>query len=192
MSTQLNDPIIRERLKAYLHTLPVKPRAILEELHVHKGNAIADIVAVYKEPHCFEIKGETDNISRILTQGKYYDLVFKKITLVTTNNHLKKALKMAPSHWGVIVVFLDNDLVKLKHIRKTSANPKFCKKLALLTLWKEEMLRVGSINEIDLPKRINKLEIVSELANHLTINKISSEIANSLLERTETINSHST
>lgn len=190
MNIQLNDPIIREKLKAYLKALPIKPRALLEELHVHRGNAIADVVAVYKEPHCFEIKGETDNVSRVQSQGKYYDLAFKKITLVTTQNHLDKALYVTPSHWGIIVAFVKNNQVKFRHVRKTSTNPNFCKKLALLTLWKEEMLNVGNLNEIELPKRINKQELVSELANHLTINKVNTEIANSLLKRTEATYSH--
>jgi hypothetical protein len=109
----LNDPTIRTNLKEYLLNLLVKPRTIIDELHVHKGNAIADIVAVYKEPHCFEIKGETDNISRLKFQGKFYDLVFKKITLVTTQNHLQNAINTIPPHWGVLLAFNKSEQVKL-------------------------------------------------------------------------------
>ncbi|WP_166110507.1 sce7726 family protein [Pseudoalteromonas sp. Z9A5] len=184
MSSQLNDPVIRCKLKSYLESLPVKPRAVIDELHVHRGNAIADVVAVYKEPHCFEIKGETDNIYRLKSQGKFYDLVFKKITLVTTENHLKNALASTPNHWGIIVAFLDQGKVKFRHLRKTKSNPHFSKKYALLTLWKQEMLNVGSLNKIELPKKINKSELVLELANHLTKEKVNTEIANSLFSRT--------
>jgi len=183
MKIQLNDPVIRKKLKSYLNSLPVKPRTIVDELHVHRGNAIADVVAVYKEPHCFEIKGETDSIYRLQSQGKFYDLVFKKITLVTTQNHLKKALESTPQHWGIIIAFLDKEKVKFRHVRKTKSNPSFCKKLALLTLWKQEMLNVSSLNKIELPKKINKQELVLELANNLTIEKVNTEIANSLFKR---------
>ena len=183
MNIQLNDPVIRKKLKSYLNSLPVKPRTIVDELHVHRGNAIADVVAIYKELHCFEIKGETDNIYRLQSQGKFYDSVFKKITLVTTRNHLKKALESTPGHWGIIVAFEDSAKVKFKHIRKTTSNPWFCKKLALLTLWKQEMLNVSDLNKIELPKKINKQQLVSALANNLTIEKVNYGIANSILER---------
>lgn len=184
MKIVLNDPVIRQKLKSYLKNLPVKPRAIVDELHVHRGNAIADVVAVYKEPHCFEIKGETDNIARLLIQGKFYDLVFKKISLVTTENHLKKALNIIPDYWGVLVAYTNEAEVKFRHHRKASSNPNFVKEVALLTLWKQEMLNVSSTNNIEIPKKINKQELVSELANNLTLKKVNTEIANSLFKRT--------
>ena len=184
MKTILNDPIIRKKLKTYLNALAIKPRAIVDELHVHKGNAIADVVAVYKEAHCFEIKGETDNINRLLTQGKFYDLVFKKISLVTTENHLKKALKVIPDHWGILLASSNKGIVKLRHYRKATSNPFFVKEVALLTLWKQEMLDVSNNHDIKLPQKINKQELVSEIASNLTLKKINTEIANSLFNRT--------
>jgi hypothetical protein len=183
MKTVLNDPTIREKLKSYLISLPVKPRAVVDELHVHRGNAIADVVAVYKELHCFEIKGETDNVNRLLTQGKFYDLVFKKISLVTTENHLKKSLKVIPKYWGILIAYNDNGAVKLRHYRKASSNPHFVKEVALLTLWKQEMLNVSNNNNINLPKKLNKQELVSELANNLSLKKVNTEIADSLFDR---------
>lgn len=179
----LNDPVIRAKLKSYLLSLPTKPRAIIDELHVHKGNAIADVVAVYKEPHCFEIKGKTDNIHRLKTQGEFYNQVFKRITLVTTENHLKKAEKNIPKYWGIIIAFRKAGSVKFRHYRKTDSNPLFNKELALYTLWREEMLDLSSKNKIELPKNINKQEIASEIANNLTLNEVNAEIANTLFKR---------
>jgi hypothetical protein len=184
MKIVLNDPAIRKKLKSYLSSLPVKPRAIVDELHVHRGNAIADVVAIYKESHCFEIKGETDNVSRLLTQGKYYDLAFKKVSLVTTENHLKKALSIIPEHWGILIAYDTESNVRLANYRKAASNPFFVKEVALLTLWKQEMLDVSNNNDIELPKRINKQELVTELANNLTLKKVNTEIANSLFNRT--------
>ena len=66
---ELNDARIREALLRKLAKQKVKPRAVLEELHVHNGRAIADVVTLHAEAHCYEIKGETDRIERILTQG---------------------------------------------------------------------------------------------------------------------------
>lgn len=179
----LNDSVIRARLKVYLSGLPVPPRAVIDELHVHKGNAIADVVAVYKEAHCYEIKGETDNISRLKSQGGYYDLVFKRISLVTTDNHLANAIKTTPPHWGIMIAFEKDGAVKLKHYRKAKSNPSFNKEVALYTLWRQEMLNVSAENKIELPKKINKQEIAYTIANELTANEVNTSIADSLLNR---------
>jgi len=184
----LNDSTIRAKLKDYLLNLAVKPRAIIDELHVHKGNAIADVVAVYKEPHCYEIKGVTDNIYRLRTQGKFYDLVFKKISLVTTKNHLKNAIATTPRHWGIIIASNIDNNVKLNHYRKALPNPYFNKKMALHTLWRQEMLNVTDLNKIKLPKKTNKQELVSEISNNLTLKEVNTAIANSLFNRVITQN----
>ena len=42
---------------------------------------------------------------------------------------------------------------------------------------------VSNNNNIDLPKKINKRELVSELANNLSLKKVNTEIANSLFDR---------
>ncbi len=137
---QLNDKEIRASLIVKLQNQTIRPRAIVEELRVHNGNAIADVVALYSEAHCFEIKGDADKVERILTQGKYYNLSFRKITLVTTLKHVKKALKLAPAYWGVMVAEDHDCQVKIKYIRRAKNNPNFDKTTALLTLWKDEML----------------------------------------------------
>jgi hypothetical protein len=138
----LDDKLIRANLIGRLNNQTRKPKAIIEELHVHNGNAIADVVALYKEAHCFEIKGDSDKIERVIKQGHYYNLSFRKITLVTTIKHLDKAIDILPEFWGIMVAKRKNGKVLLKHIRKTKNNPDFNKSLALLTLWKSEMLNL--------------------------------------------------
>jgi len=139
---KLDDKQIRSSLIRKLKSQPVKPKAVLEELRVHNGNAIADVVALYRDAHCFEIKGDGDKIERILKQGHYYNLSFRKITLVTTIKHLKKALSISPDFWGIITAEIKDDQISLKHIRRAKANSNFDKSLALMTLWKSEMLNL--------------------------------------------------
>ena len=90
----LNDTNIREALLRKLGRQTRRPRAVLQELHVHNGRAIADVVTLHSEAHCYEIKGATDRIARITVQGKYYNAVFRRITLVTTECNLRRALKL--------------------------------------------------------------------------------------------------
>jgi hypothetical protein len=136
----LNDKDIRKPLVDKLNSLSIKPKAIIEELRVHNGNAIADVVALYKDAHCFEIKGDGDKVERIVKQGSYYDLSFRKITLVTTKKHLPKAEKIAPSYWGIMIAESSDSDVVIKYYRPAKLNPNFEKNIALLTLWKNEML----------------------------------------------------
>ncbi len=161
--------------------MPTKPKAIIEELRVHNGNAIADVVALYKEAHCFEIKGDGDKIERIATQGRFYDFSFRKITLVTTTKHLSKAETIAPNYWGLMVASDTNNRVTVRHIRPAQINPNFHKNLALLTLWKAEMLE---LLESQKKHKTKKREFLAELisANKRKI-ELSSNICSTLLQR---------
>lgn len=173
----LNDPEIRAALKEYLMRLPKKPNAILDELHVHKGNAIADVVAIYKEPHCYEIKGDNDSIVRIERQGHYYDLVFNRITLFTTKKHLNNAMKKAPKHWGVSVVSHDGKKYKIEHHRKASNNPFYNKEKAMQTLWRPEMLSIIHEHKLNISTKLNKNELASQLAMSLNKDVVNATLA---------------
>lgn len=172
---RLNDIEIRQALIHKLKAQTVKPRAIVEELRVHNGNAIADVVALYNEAHCYEIKGEDDKIERVLVQGKFYNSSFRKITLVTTAKHLAKAESICPEYWGIIISFYSNEVVKFKHVRKAKINPEFSKELALLTLWKSEMLSI-----LEEPKHQRKPRDI--LAQLISNNKKKAELSNDICD----------
>lgn len=167
---RLNDFEIRKALVQKLETQTVKPRAIVEELRVYNGNAIADVVALYSEAHCYEIKGVDDKIERVLVQGKFYNSSFRKITLVTTENHLSKALSICPDCWGIVVAFSSAGVIRFRHIRRAKTNPDFSKELALLTLWKSEMLSI-----LEEPKHQRKPRDV--LAQLISSNKKKAELS---------------
>lgn len=139
----LKDKHIRFALKQ--HLLKRRPAAskILEELRIQNGNAIADVVAFYKEMHCYEIKGETDNVSRLTRQSGFYNLVFPKLTAVITKNHLKWAENNLPPYWGIILASEHGPDVILKYQRGAKLNPQFDKEMALMTLWKDELVNIA-------------------------------------------------
>lgn len=172
----LKDQQIRMALIAKLKNASLPPKAIIEELRVHNGNAIADVVALYSEAHCYEIKGETDKIARVSRQSRFYDFSFRKITLVTTQNHQINAEKYSPAHWGIIIAHHNTDSIKFKHYRKARNNPKFNKELALMTLWKSEML---SLLEEDSFSRKSR----SFLANMISMAKKKEELSTAICEQ---------
>ncbi|MDC5809276.1 sce7726 family protein [Vibrio europaeus] len=180
---KLNDREIRSSLLRYLSSLTHRPSKIFEELHIHRGNAIADVVALHKEPHCYEIKGDNDNISRLKKQGYYYDLAFRKITLVTTRKKLNKALAECPHYWGVIIAEIDKETVKLKHYRKANVSPFYSKEVALQTLWKEEMFQMAEECNLDIDKKLNKVSLAKDIALKTTIQGVQETISKALIHR---------
>ena len=178
-----NDIDIRPCLIDFLNSKALKPRCILEELHVHRGNAIADIVTVHSEAHCYEIKGDKDKIERLAKQGEYYNKVFRRISLVTTERKLNEAMKKTPTFWGIIVAYNSQGEMKFKHIRKTSTNPYFDKELALATLWKSELTNLNEEMKLAIPSKTNKRDFASELSGKMNKLQINRSIANLLVTR---------
>lgn len=176
----LNDLVIREALLRKLNSQKPKPRAIVEELHVHNGRAIADVVTLHSEAHCYEIKGETDRIERITAQGAYYNAAFRRITLVTTESNLKRARKLAPRFWGILVAIEDDGAVRFRHIRAAQLNSKFEKQSAAMTLWKSEMLELVSEPGAERKPRRLLAELIAKTRREL---QLSTSICNLLLGR---------
>jgi len=178
--SKLTDKEIRQALKAYLNEL--SPKAVLEELRVHNGNAVADVVAIDDCAHCYEIKGETDEIRRILKQGAFYDQVFPKITLVTTLNHLASASRLAPQHWGVIVAEHGGSGPILRQHRQARESSSYDKRLALLTLWRSELVDLCNVRELKAEK-LSRARLSDMIAEDSEANDVSRMIGQLLAQR---------
>ncbi len=165
----LNDATIREALLRKLERQKSRPRAVLQELHVHNGKAIADVVTLHSEAHCYEIKGATDRIERITAQGVYYNAVFRRITLVTTECNLTRALRLAPRFWGIMVAITDGKDVRFRHVRAATLNPNFEKQSAAMTLWKSEMLELVSVHGAERKPRRLLAQLIAETRRELDL-----------------------
>jgi hypothetical protein len=165
----LNDACIRKSLLRKLARQKARPRAVLEELHVHNGRAIADVVTLQSEAHCYEIKGARDRIERITVQGNYYNAAFRRITLVTTECNLRRARKLAPKFWGIMVAIEQGETVRFRHVRAARRNPHFEKQSAAMTLWKSEML--GLVQEPGAERKPRRLlaELIAETRRELEL-----------------------
>ena len=181
----LNDREIRPSLINYLNNAHMKPIGVIQELPICFGNAIADVVSINnKTLHCYEIKGETDSISRIQHQALYYNQSFRKITLVTTTNHINYALNSIPECWGIILVeYKNNNSVSFKNLRKASNNPVFSKEKALQTLWKDELLSIAEKENIKVSTKMNKNSISSVVSSLLSTDYIGRYISSIISSR---------
>lgn len=178
----LYDKQIRQALILRLNKQNNTPKAIIEELRVHNGNAIADVVALYKEAHCYEIKGDGDKIQRAVKQGYSFNLAFRKITIVTTSKHLRKAMEVLPHFWGIMIAEEKNDAISLRYVRRALKNPTFDKKVASLTLWKEEMLALVDEKDSSV-KRKNRAFLANLISQCKRKKELSNAISNMLLRR---------
>jgi hypothetical protein len=185
---KLTDKEIRHALLANLGRRANPPHAILEEVHVCNGNAIADVVAVYKAMHCYEIKGETDSINRILRQSQYYDQAFPLISLVTTANHLRRAEIIVPKHWGIVLANSSPSAsVTFKYVRGAARNPSYLPEIALLSLWRSELIKFPNLSNASLEK-MNRQKIAALIASNVPAGVINQLAGQALAAR----NSNST
>lgn len=179
----LTDKEIRQALVSSLEKRKRPPEAILQEVHVCNGNAIVDVVAVYKSLHCYEIKGETDSVHRLQRQSQYYDQAAPIISLVTTTNHLRRAKDILPGHWGIIVAKLSKaGKIQLRYERGASKNPAYKPEIALLSLWRSEMINLPNLVELSLEK-MNRQKIAEFFASTTSVNIVNQTVGQILSAR---------
>lgn len=182
--TTLNDKKIRAAIKGMLATQAKKPRRVLDELHVHNSNAIVDIAAIYKTIHGFEIKGESDKVSRAFKQAQFYELTIPRLTLVTTINHIEWAQRNLEPHWGIILVKPDkSNNIQFKNIRAAKVNKRLSKEIALLTLWKSELIEIASNWATSNLASKTRQELTKIIADNSTKNETLEAIATKLATR---------
>jgi hypothetical protein len=186
----LKDAEIRNALVQHLNSRSPRPTRILQELHVHNGNAIADVVAFYKQMHCYEIKGETDSIQRIIKQAEVYSHSFPKLTLVLTTKHVRWALRNLPEYWGIMVAIELGDRVAFKYERKASNNPDFVTDKALMMLWRQELLDVSEKMGVVLKKSGNRNDFAKTLGSFVNKNDALAQIQSAILNRTNELLLH--
>lgn len=180
----LNDFNIRQHLKKFLSQKHPKPEKIIDELRIHNGNAIADVVTIHKTLHCYEIKGDSDSIARAQQQAEFYNTFFPKITLVTTEKHYKNALKKIPFFWGIIICKLTSDGIKFEYLRKSKSNLTINKKLALLSLWKSELEELSKELNIQNLKKNNTRDIfATKISQKITLETLKKNTSQIILKR---------
>jgi hypothetical protein len=186
VSVYLSDATIRAELLNRLKRNVCDPEHIVEELRIHDGNAIADVVACnLKMMHCYEIKSDLDKIERVIAQAAYFNLAFPKLTLVTTEKHLAKAEELTPSFWGIMLASPKKRRVVLKSVRKHSHNPAFSKYKALKSLWKNELFDL--LSHVEIPKKkLNRSQMAKEISNKMTKQSINIAISEKIRTRKRT------
>lgn len=156
----------------------------LEEVELNGGEVRADLVDV-REMHCYEIKSETDSLRRLIGQGSRYARVFDRITLVTAERHLKKALPLLPPWWGIMVV-PEIEGGEFKMIRTAKPNKRHEPQVLATLLKRDEALSL--LGELGLARgwKSKSLYLIhAHLADLLSIEELRNRVRSYLIRRAE-------
>ena len=120
-----------------------------------------------------------------MTQGAYYNAVFRWITLVTTECNLLRALKLAPQFWGIMVAVADGEAVRFRHVRAATLNPNFEKQSAAMTLWKSEMLELVSEPGAERKPRRQLAQLIADTQRDFELSKSICDLLFGRLQRAQ-------
>lgn len=179
----LSDLLIRTELKNFLLNRKYKPRAIIDELRVHNGNAIADLVTIHSKMHCYEIKSDLDSLYRLADQARMYAMTFPFVTVVVSRKHLDGVIKVIPSSCGILCAEFRNGKIKFQYIRKAELNKEINMVGALKMFWRDELCQIYyQIKNMEPKKSYTRDRLILELSDILIPSKYFS-ISSDIIER---------
>ena len=113
---------------------------IRHEMGLCAGGRRIDVAVLNGEISGFEIKSDEDTLYRLAGQVYDYGLVLDRVTLVTAQRHLDKAVALLPPWWGVIVAQQKRGRVVLKSARRSGRNRDLNPFSLAQFLWRDEGL----------------------------------------------------
>jgi len=141
---KLKDSDIREVLLSELENVYKGhfDTKIINELGILYGKSRVDVAVVNGIRHGYEIKSESDTLTRLPRQMVYYNEVFNKMTIVVAKAYLQQVRKMVPQWWGITVVYNKKGIPVMKQLRKSKVNKNLNPLSIGKLLWKEEALNI--------------------------------------------------
>ena len=114
---------------------------VIDELGLLHGKARIDIAIINGNLHGIEIKSARDDLSRLCSQVKIYNLVFNKVTLVLAERFLNDATEIVPSWWRIITVTQGpRGGIYLNRARLGKSNLRIDLHSMVMLLWRDEVI----------------------------------------------------
>ena len=164
---RLLEPQIKAQILEYLKekSLIRDNDGIISEFTVDQYARRADLVIIRDhDSTAFEVKSDSDSLTRLQAQTEKYLQFFDKVILVTTKKHYKKAQEILPTNVGIWLVSENDVKVMRKGIKKKIKD-------------KEKLLKMMKVRELQNLARKQKyagdIKRKSEIISHLL--KISSD-----------------
>jgi hypothetical protein len=151
---------------------------VIEELGLC-DEARVDFAVINGSLTGFELKSERDTLARLPKQAATYSRVFDYVYLVAAESHVRRALEIIPSWWGVVSAVSDTTTggLNLRFDRAAAENPTVDALSIVQLLWRDEALailtRVGADRGIRSKPR---QDVWDRLVKTLTLAELRSEV----------------
>jgi hypothetical protein len=115
----------------------------VEEMGIWSGAVRVDVAVINGKLSGYELKSNSDTLTRLPRQIEIYGKVFDHMTLVVGDRHVDEAMDVIPHWWGCMMATMRKDLlVSLKWKRRARANPSCDPMILVRMLWKEEAIAI--------------------------------------------------
>lgn len=138
----MKDADIREALYAALRERREREPDIrvISEMGLWNGSVRVDVAVLGGELEGFEIKSDSDTLSRLPAQADIYGMVFDRMTLVCGSKHTEKARAAIPGWWGLTEATFEGGILRLAPLREAAFNPGLVAVRVAGLLWKSEAI----------------------------------------------------
>ncbi len=161
-----------------------KETVIVQELGLFQGDTRIDIAIINGSLHGYEIKSNSDNLSRLSNQLHAYSKIFDYITFVVGTTHLSKAQESLPNWCGLSVAENVAGHLKLKLVRAPKKNSSIDAGSLVQLLWRDEAMNI--LRDLGSHKGLSKARrtaIWSRIAEQVTLPKLKKIIRKTLSSR---------
>ena len=174
-------PAVHERLT-------VDGRAGVNEVCVRGRRHRLDMAGMLGGTLCgFEIKADSDDLSRLRAQARAARPRFRRLVLVVGRRHFEKAVEQVPWWWGVWLASPDLDSptgVVLTVEREALDNPRFNRLAQAKLLQKAELRQLLTRHAIDLRGTNDTRNALAQAAaDQLSVGVVEAEILHALAVR---------
>jgi hypothetical protein len=158
---------------------------VVDELGLKNGLIRADIAVLNGKLIGYEIKTNSDNLSRLPNQIKAYNEVFDKIYIITGDKHLQSVLEYVPEWWGIFLITdCPTGSYNFKRCRKAKKNNQRNAFGIAQLLWKDEVVEILTcVLKNKLKSKVTKEELYEALSNKYTPSRLSSLVLKYLKSR---------
>ena len=183
-SKKLKDEQMRSILFEYYEEKGKRLR-FFEEFRLGRKTRADALLVTENEMIGFEFKSDKDTLNRLEHQIHDYERFCDRNYLVTGQKYREKAPEEIPEHWGIYVVYLnEEDTLQLECIRKAQPNSKRMRlHNQLRLLWRSELIPIVRKYKLGGVTAKNKLELVRTLEHNLSKDIQRQELLEALIER---------
>ena len=181
---KLKDEQMRSILFEYYEERGKRMR-FFEEFRLGRKTRADALLITESEMIGFEFKSDKDNLTRLEHQIHDYERFCDRNYLVTGQKFKEKAPEEIPEHWGIYVVYLDDEeTIQLECVRKAQPNSKRMRlHNQLRLLWRSELIPIIKKYKLGGVTKKNKLELVRTLEHNLSKELQRQELLEALIEQ---------